>query len=672
MLVKTTARPADRDSVLWAALILCGLLLGGLSIARYEGYNAGMFDLGNMAQAIWSGTQGQPLLYSTFQGISLSRLAGHVELFYFLLAPLYALWPDPRLLLAIQAGLYALGALPVYRLAQRRIGSGGARCLALIYLLYPTALTSVLFDFHADTLAMPILLFALDALDTRAWRRYALYVALALSCKVYVAAPVLGMGAYAMLWGGQRRAGVLTALGAALYGLVAFLVVRPLFAPAGLGGAAELSRGYLSYYFGQLSEIASTLGDRVLSAVVVFGPPLLVARHGWRWLLPGLPIAAAALLSTGPGGAYDFRYHHYALVVPFIVMAAIEGTAVRVHQDAQALTPSRAQTAATQGALRSSKRRSWRGDLGLTLGAVVIFSALLVDTPLNPLFWLGLPGSGLDPSAYGITARDGVKDRFLATYVPDGARLAASTFLATHLTNRSTLYLLRYPDEPRAGRLPSLLPQVDYALADALFDFYVPLEDGYGGGVDHDRDAIGLLLRRHDFGLVAARDGLLLFARGAAAQQALDQQIAILPSSAANGPAEYTFGDTVELLDHTIEPLGQHRLRVSFTWRALRSLAQMPLVAVSRLGGIEGARIVHLPTYALLPTTEWQPGQLVRETFEVELPRDLGPGHYTWRIGWYRTDRPASYATDERSRLPGSQEPALGEVVLTGDGIASR
>ena len=69
-----------------------------------------------------------------------------------------------------------------------------ARCLALIYLLYPTALTSVLFDFHGDTLAMPILLFALDALDQRAWKRYGLFIALALSCKFYVAMPVALMG----------------------------------------------------------------------------------------------------------------------------------------------------------------------------------------------------------------------------------------------------------------------------------------------------------------------------------------------------------------------------------------------------------------------------------------------------------------------------------------------
>src|SRR4029079_1358325 len=122
--------------------------------------------------------------------------------------------------------------------------------------------------------------------------------------------------------------------------------------------------------------------------------------------------------------------------------------------------------------------------------------ALLVDTPLNPLFWIGLPGQGRDPSAYGILPRDAVKDRFLEA-VPPGVPLAASNQLAPHLANRSTLYLLRYPDESEGPRrLAQNLARVGYALADALFDLYLPAEGGYGGGLDGDHAAIGLLL--HD------------------------------------------------------------------------------------------------------------------------------------------------------------------------------
>lgn len=634
---------------LWVLMGAAMLMLSSLSIARYLGYNAGMLDLGNMAQAIWSATQGQPLVFTQPFG-AYSRLSGHAEIIYFLFAPAYALWPDPRVLLIGQALLYALGALPVYAMALRRTASVfAARCLALIYLCYPVAQTAVLFDFHGDTLAMPLLLFALDALDRRAWRSYALFIALALTCKVYIAAPVAGIGAYLLLWGGQRRAGLLTIGAATLYGVAIFFGMRPLFA-SHVSGVAATSRSYLDYYFGAFDLVWATLDKRVLNALIVFGPALLTAWRGWRWLLVSLPVTAAVLLTSGPGGASDYRYHHYATVVPFVVMAAIDGAG-------------RMQAAAEQRAVQGRRRgRSWRGDLGLTAAIVILCNAVLVDTPLNPLFWLAPPGQGLDSSGYGITARDHVKDRFLAEQVPPDAPLAASNFLAPRLTNRETLFLVRYPDEPDAERLPRNLPQIDYALADALFDYYIPLDAGYAGGLDYDRGAIALLLRDPAFALVAARDGLLLFARDAAPEQVLPQIVETLPAAPV-AASRLVFGDAIELVDYAITPLAGRRVQASFTWRAVRPLTR-PLVAVSALAGVEGARMVHLPTYALLPPVEWAPGALIRETFTVELPPELPAGTYTWQVGWYDVWSPVAAATDTRSLLPGSRVEALTTVIV--------
>jgi hypothetical protein len=104
----------------------------------------------------------------------------------------------------------------------------------------------------------------------------------------------------------------------------------------------------------------------------------------------------------------------------------------------------------------------------------------------------------------------------------------------------------------------------------------------------------------------------------------------------------------------------ERRFRVTFEWSVLDTPGSY--VAVSRLEGVAQARIVHLPSYVLLPTHRWQPGTLVRETFEVELPADIAPGRYTWRVGWYTLQHPDAYATDARSRLPNSQEVVVGEV----------
>lgn len=644
----TIVRSRERDLILWLLIVAWGGVLGWLSILRYNGYNAGMLDLGNMAQAIASVWRGDPLIFTYQQGPT-SRLAFHVELIYFLFAPFYAVWPDPRLLLIGQAGLFTLGALPVYRLALRRTESHfAARCLAICYVLYPTAQTSVLFDFHGDTLAMPLLLFAIEALDRRAWRTYAVWIALALACKFYVAAPVALMGL--VIWQHYRapRAALATAAAGIVYGAGAFFVVRPLFTTT---ATSEAHKGlnYIAFYFGQVDQLMQSLDQRLLSAIVVLGPMLLIAWRGWRWLIPALPIAAAALLSTGPGGAYDYRYHHYAIVVPFVIMASIDG--ISRMRDRQQL--------ASRGPRR--RQRSWRGDLGLTTGIVLICGTLLVDNPLNPLFWAGLPGRGLDPSVYGVTPRDRIKDAFLATHVPPEADLAASTFLAPHLVNRETLYLVRYPDEPRAERLPDILPQIDYAVVDALFDYYVPVDGGYGGGIDYDRDAIEQLLRDPAFSLVAMRDGLLVFAREAAPEAALMNRVITHSDDAS--PAEQQFGDRVQLVRHSIEQIAPRRLRARFTWRLSAPLDPGErFVAVSRLEGIDHARFVHLPTYVLLPVWEWPAGTLIEESFDVILPEEAAPGTYTWRTGWYDIRTPTAHATGSRSLIEGSNDIALEQL----------
>jgi hypothetical protein len=138
----------------------------------------------------------------------------------------------------------------------------------------------------------------------------------------------------------------------------------------------------------------------------------------------------------------------------------------------------------------------------------------------------------------------------------------------------------------------------------------------------------------------------------------LVQQVTVLDTPVPVTPA-IRFGATIGLIESRIEHLDGRRFRVTFDWVASAQPAG-DFVAVSRLDGVDDARIVHLPTYVLLPTSQWQPGQVVRETFDVELPREIAPGSYPWRIGWYDLRHSEAYATDERSRLPGSAE-----VVLT-------
>ena len=96
----------------------------------------GRFDLGNMVQAVWSTTTG-PDLENT-QGIdrrAVSRLGAHADPFLALLAPLWLVWPSPLSLAFAQIFVVSLGALPVFWLGRRHLGTERvAGLLALGYL----------------------------------------------------------------------------------------------------------------------------------------------------------------------------------------------------------------------------------------------------------------------------------------------------------------------------------------------------------------------------------------------------------------------------------------------------------------------------------------------------------------------------------------------------------
>jgi hypothetical protein len=135
----------------------------------------------------------------------------------------------------------------------------------------------------------------------------------------------------------------------------------------------------------------------------------------------------------------------------------------------------------------------------------------------------------------------------------------------------------------------------------------------------------------------------------------LAQQIERVPTLTL--PAQTASFGPIQLLGAEVTPLGGRRYEAAFAWRANEALpGERPLIAVSSLRGVEGARMVHLPSFALLPTPEWVPGALVQERFVVELPAELPAGRYEWQVSWHDPAHPNAYRTDAQS--------ALGETVV--------
>lgn len=419
-----------------------------LSVSRYWGYNSAMLDLGNMSQAIWSVLQGEPLIYTAISGPN-SRIASHAEIIYYLLAPLYSLFPSPITLLIIQSILFVAGCVPLYQLALRRLDDANIACvLAITYLTYPVALTAALFDLHGDTLAMPFLIFALDALDRRATGRYFIWLLLALSCKVYVAIPVIVLGVVIWLTK-RRRIAAFTCLAGVVWLLfIYFLRSRIVFAGM-LATTVTSTLGYVNTYYGNLESIWDTLLLRILCGIVALAPAILLGIRAWLWMIPGLVVMLGVLTSTGSGPVYNYNSQHYALVVPFLMISMVYGAenlrnrkggpmGLRVEGGGDRVSPREILKSrkGIQWIKKKSSPRSWRSDVVFTLILTALFSLTFLQTPQNPVFLFYEPKF----APYAVESRDAVTDQWIASNVPEEVPLLADMYLATHLTNRETLY----------------------------------------------------------------------------------------------------------------------------------------------------------------------------------------------------------------------------------------
>jgi uncharacterized membrane protein len=371
-----------------------------------------------MVQAVWSTAEGRPLEVTNLQGEQVSRLASHVDPLLAAFAPLWLVWPSPSLLLAAQALAVAVGAVPVFWLARKRLRSPGAAiAFSFAYLLYPPVQWLTLDDVHAVAFACPLLLFAFWYLDESRLGAFAVFAVPAVLAKEEIGFVVAAMGVWYALsrrrvWPGSAVA----ALGAA-WSVVAIAVIVP--------AAGEGESDFYGRYEavggspGGILETAVTDPGRILSAAfdergMEYLAELLLPLAGFCFLAPAallvaVPELAVNLLSSTPTQT-SIHFHYTAGLVPGLVAASVLGAA---------------------------RLMSKRPRLTASISAVAVVAALVANYRLGAMpFWGHVPGGAApSPDAYAVTNRDRVAARALEL-IPGEAPVTATNTLGAHLSER--------------------------------------------------------------------------------------------------------------------------------------------------------------------------------------------------------------------------------------------
>ena len=674
----STRAARNVDPWFWAVVALALLyaaLFTGLAFQAHAAMRTHKADLGQIDQAIWNSSRGR-FLEQTDNGYLATRLTDHVEPLLALISPVFWLWDDVRALLLLQALAVAAGAPLLYLLAMRLFDRAlgprraliwerepaqaatrpVAAALAVAYLLAPQLQSALLTEFHAAPLAVPLILWALWAVEARRWAQFAVAALLVSATKEEMALLGALLGLWAVwrsllrrhasrfqpasavaggglnprlkgekpvetgwrreLWGGPAVGLAVAVLSFAWFAAATFVIV-PRHAVTVYGLAES---GYFARY-GALGDSPAGIFKSLLTQ------PRLVwhiltepARLGYLWrlaaafgllpllapdvLLLVLPVLLANALSAYPAQYYG-EFHYSAPVLPYVAAAAAFGAArIRrlVQRRITAASPafqhmpaSGAGTMAAAAFVRNART-----------SVPPLLSALLALWIVGWAAWgyaeggRGPWGGRYDPTT--VTAHHRLLARFTAQ-IPRDAPLTATAAVHPHVSHRRYVYQFPLgldtpaPAEPATWALLDVTTNTDMAPGDLKARVEAMLADGWG--------------------VVDAADGFLLLNRGAPGTAIPDA----FYDFARAGDAAFEPGFAgVEVDDWP----RWRQTKVTVDWGADGAGAPPDAAIVGADGSTLHTFDGSAPALQWLPPEQWQAGETVEiTTLPMPLPRSF-------------------------------------------------
>jgi len=642
-----------------------------LNYFRYATFNSNKFDLGIMAQTVWNTAHGRFFEFTDHYGTNMSQAGTHTDYLMILFAPLFLIWEDPRLLLFVQSLILVSGALPLYLLARKKLGSDWLGLVwGLAFLVYPAIGFLLRSDFHSVTLTIPLFLWSFYFFGKNQLAPFWVCIILALLGKEEVSLIVFMLGLYIWLVRKKQRLGVMVSLAGLFWAFLSFAVIIPYYGQVRRQGYEE----FLKLLYGQYEEgrvgmsqnffLArySQFGDSYFGIAknILFRPfntlRFVLSSENLTYLfkilsplgflsfltplvlLISLPELAINLLSNNLT-MKTIRFQYVATIVPFVFLSALYGVVWL-----------RDKMGGRRGVLLAS-----------ALSGVVLLGSLWgtaeFNSPLWPYFKSGGPlvkipraitrikdelvGEEVAPPA-GTTGKEvaakpqkkersvgeRVENIYLGNPKHSGAAaevvrlipedpavsVSAPNFLGAHLSLRESLALS-----------PGNYQEADYVVVDLVLPQFLhsvgefevtPLIPRY----------VKDLLGDPNYTLVRSGGGLLVFERGSREPRRVFS-IEEVPSPTGQKIA-FTWGVRLERFEIPEEMEVGEKTELSFYWSSLPNLKKSVFFVSTLKSGGRVFQEVHLPSLALLPVDQWEAGPTYREIFELELPENLPSGDY--------------------------------------------
>lgn len=325
------------EVILFFLFLIYVVYFSSITFLRYDNFYAGRFDLGNMAQTVWNTTQGRIFQLTDSNGTEIvSRLSVHADFILILLAPFYALWSNPKMLLLIQTVVLAAGSFFVFLIGKDILKSKNLGLVfAFLYLINPSIERSNLYDFHAVTLATAFLLATYYFFRKKQYRYFLLFSFLAGITKEQVWLTIALFGVFLFFHHKKRLFGISLFVVCILFSY--FLISHAI--PNALGSRHFALEYYSEFGNGPIDIIKHIILSPVQTISTIFQPDKIDYLHQLFKPLGYLSFAAPLfLIFAAPDFAinllsnnsqfHQIYYQYTAIISPFLFIAALYGAFV--------------------------------------------------------------------------------------------------------------------------------------------------------------------------------------------------------------------------------------------------------------------------------------------------------------------------------------------------------
>ena len=428
---------------------------------------------------LWNLAHGKGFRSYLDQGLFLGE---HIQVIHLLLLPLHWIWPSHLLLELCESTALAIGAIPVFRMAQRSTGSSRTGLLlAAAYLLYfPLHYLDIEVDlktFRPESFCVPFFLFAFDALEQRRLRLMCVLLLIALSAKEDYSIIIAPLGVWITLLGyfgklggeAKDRRGVLLGLGIAVFGVVYLVLATRVVIPWFRGGAELHYVKYFSKFGNSMNEVVWNMltkpsllfGELVTAGTLMYALSMLLPIGFIALLSPsrlavGLPLFGILCLNEL---AHDPRHHFHAPLVPVIFWATSVGLGNTDHVCSRL-----ARLFSRVARLTSSPPHLTTFTRHFVWTSAFAAGLFLSMSPFGLLFW----DANASTSLWKLYAHDPRADHLpkVLAQIPPTARVASTDFVHPRFTHHERSYDYSHYRRRIAGYEDKVPDDTDFIVID--------------------------------------------------------------------------------------------------------------------------------------------------------------------------------------------------------------